>query len=253
MLYDQISDHRQSIGEGHSPERSFELPKITFPDLEFEPREGGYARGQEGFELILRTALTVFIEHGYKDLTLRRIAKICGMRPGNISYYFKSKDELVRALFDAIANSYETAMELAMAQAGDDPERKLVNLANFILDDVATKKTTRIFPELWALANHDPFVRERVEELYSREHQHFDKVISQLNPALPNEERKVLTAFVIGSLEGMTVFAGYGKPWQKAIPQLQAIASRSFVSLVKAMKPGDTLTLPDGADRLFVG
>ncbi|PKP97752.1 MAG: TetR family transcriptional regulator [Alphaproteobacteria bacterium HGW-Alphaproteobacteria-13] len=228
------------------------LPKITFPDLEFEPREGGYARGQDGFELILRTALTVFIEYGYKNLTLRRIAQECGMRPGNISYYFKSKDELVRALFEAVAGSYEAAMELAMAQAGDNPERKLVNLIDFILDDVGTKKTTRIFPELWALANHDPFVKERVEELYAREHHHFDRVVAQLNPTLPGKERKVLTAFVIASLEGMTVFAGYGKPWQKNIPQLQAIASRSFVGFVKAMKPGDSLSLPEETDRLFV-
>lgn len=224
------------------PER-LPLPHFEFPELKVVPREGGYARGQEGFELILQTALAVLIDHGYKDLTFRRIAQLCGMKPGNISYYFKSKDELVRALLEAVARSYEETMEMAVRSAGDDPERKLANLIAFILEDIPTKKTTRIFPELWALANHDDFVKERVDELYAREHAHFDVIIAEINPDLPQQEREVVTAFITASLEGTTVLAGYEKPWEHAIPQMLAIATQCFVGYIKAMKPGDTRSL----------
>lgn len=64
------------------------MPPHFVPDLKFNARDGGYARGQEGYELILRAALDLMIEHGYKALSFRRIAESSGMKVGHISYYF---------------------------------------------------------------------------------------------------------------------------------------------------------------------
>lgn len=223
------------------------MPEAHYPNLKFVPREGGYARGQEGFELILKAALSVLVDQGYRALTLRGIAKDCGLKAGNISYYFKSKDDLVRALLESVAGSYEASIEEAVKRGGDDPERKLTNLIAFILDDITTRQTTHIFPELWALSNHDPFVKERLEELYGREHVHFDRLVRDVNPDLPADERGVVTAFIIAALEGTTVFAGYGKSWRASMPQMQTIAAQCFVAYVKAMKPGDSKALATGA------
>lgn len=219
------------------------VPDLNFSVLRFVPREGGYARGQEGFELILKTAVSVLVEHGYKDMTLRRIAKECGMKAGNISYYFKSKDDLVRALLQAISGSYEAAISEATAGAGADPESKLTQLISFILQDGTTRQTSYLFPELWSLANHDPFAKQCVDELYLREHRRFDEIIGELNPALSADDRSVLSTFILSSIEGIGVFAGYGKYWQDAMPQLQATACRCFLEFVKSAKPGVDGTL----------
>ncbi|MBO9697540.1 MAG: TetR/AcrR family transcriptional regulator [Sphingopyxis sp.] len=226
------------------------MPDLNFSVLRFVPREGGYARGQEGFELILKTAVSVLVEHGYKDMTLRRIAKECGMKAGNISYYFKSKDDLVRALLQAISGSYETAISEATAGAGGDPESKLTQLISFILQDGTTRQTSYLFPELWSLANHDTFAKQCVDELYLSEHQRFDEIIGELNPALSADDRSVLSTFILSSIEGIGVFAGYGKYWQDAMPQLQATACRCFLEFVKSAKPGVSGTLSASAPEL---
>ena len=50
------------------------MTNFIVPDLKITPRTGGYARGQDGFEHILRSALSLLVNHGSAALTLRRIA-----------------------------------------------------------------------------------------------------------------------------------------------------------------------------------
>lgn len=214
----------------------YALVNFHVPALKINHREGSNARGQEGLEQILNAALSILVEEGYRALTMRRIASECRKQSGNISYYFKSKDELVRALLDAIMTSYEEAFKSAMNQVGTDPEKRLDNLIKLILDDITSKKTTHIFLELWALSNHDSFVKERLYELYSRQYGYFQVLIRQLNPAISEQDERLLAAFISAALEGMTVFAGYKKPWERFMPRFEQMASQCFISLVRSLK-----------------
>lgn len=215
------------------------MTDFIVPDLKITPREGGYARGQDGFEHILRSALRLLVEEGSKALTLRRIATESGMNVGNLNYYFRSKEELIRELLDAVISSYQDSFDAIMHEPGTSPEVRLERLVTLILEDITTKKTTRLFPELWAMANHDRFVEERMEELYDRARVSLNELIGEINPALPEDERETLALFISGSMEGLTVFAGYEKPWRPRMPMLEDIARRSFVHLARTLRPGD--------------
>jgi AcrR family transcriptional regulator len=206
--------------------------------LKIVPRQGGYARGRDVFEQILRAAFDVWVEHGADAMTLRRIAAKCDMKSGNINYYFPSKQELIRELLDAIITSYEGTLDEIIADRGATPERQLEGIVTFVLDDIRSKETTRIFPELWAMTNHDRFVSDRVDELYKRGRAQIDKLISEINPELPADERDALALFMSGSMEGMTIFAGHDKPWCDRMAWLERIARASFVQLAKDMRPG---------------
>lgn len=215
------------------------LTNFIVHDLKVTPRVGGYARGQEGLEQILQAALSILIEEGYGALTFRRIAAECGMKFGNVTYYFPTKEELVRELLNAVLGSYEEAFDEIMQEEGATAEQRLTGYVTLILKDIMTKKTTRLFPELWALSNHDPFLLERVDELYKVARVVLEDIIAEINPALPGEERETLALFISASMEGQTIFAGYEKPWQARMPWLTQIACSSFLQLVTSMKPGD--------------
>ncbi len=217
------------------------MPPQFVPDLKFTIRNGGYSRGQEGYEQILRAALGLLIEHGYRALSFRRIAEASGMKVGNISYYFPSKEELVRDLLDAVINSYQEEFENIMHESGITPEQRLAEIITLILEDITTKKTTNFFMELWALSNHDQFVFDRVHDLYVRARKPLDEIISQVNPALSAVERETLALFISASLEGMTVFAGYQKPFRDRMPMIERLAVKSFVAMVRDTKPGEML------------
>jgi AcrR family transcriptional regulator len=208
-------------------------------DLKITPRIGGYARGQDGLEQILRSALTLLVEHGASALTLRRIAAESRMNVGSLNYYFKSKEELIRELLNAVIGAYEDAFAEIVHDIDADAETRLRNLVALVLEDITTKKTTRFFPELWAMANHDPFIHERMTELYERARVSIIDLIFEINPRLSEANREVLALFISASMEGLTVFAGHEKPWRPQMPMFQMLAQTSFVQLVRAVTNAD--------------
>lgn len=213
----------------------------AIPDFSIPEREGGYSRGKAGYEQILRAAFDILIDEGYRALTMRRIAARCGLKAGNLSYYFPTKEELVRSLLDAVITSYETEFEAIVADTALTPKQRLEKICVLILEDICTKKTTRIFPELWALSNHDPFLQDRVQELYTRARVSLEDLIAMLNPALPTETRKDLALFISASMEGLTIFAGYEKPYLSRMPVMERIAVKSFTHLVETLSPDDVI------------
>lgn len=213
------------------------MPPQFVPDLKFTTRDGGYSRGQDGYEQILSAALGLLIEHGYKALSFRRIAAASGMKVGHVSYYFPSKEELVRDLLEAVIGSYQDAFISIMHEPGVTPETRLADIITLVLDDITTKKTTHVFMELWALSNHDEFVFERVQDLYVLARQPLNDIIAEMNPALSVTQREALALFISASMEGMTIFAGFNKPFRNRMPMLEKFAIQSFTALVRDAKP----------------
>jgi TetR/AcrR family transcriptional regulator, fatty acid metabolism regulator protein len=58
------------------------------------------ARGGDKRERILRAAIKVFAKNGFYDTRVSEVAKAAGVADGTIYLYFKSKDELLRSLFE---------------------------------------------------------------------------------------------------------------------------------------------------------
>ena len=214
------------------------------PPLRIRVRPGAYACGTEMIEQILRAALTVLVEEGSRAFTLRRIAQECGMKVGNLSYYFPRKEQLVEELLDAILNGYADAAGDILASFADQPEERLTRIITFTLEDIRSKRTTNLFPELWALANHDAKVEQFVQDFYARAQSGMATAIGQINPALSHEQCRILAMFIGASMEGTTIFAGYGKLWERHMPQIKTLAIKSMVTLAKTITPAELGSYP---------
>jgi AcrR family transcriptional regulator len=215
-----------------------QIPKLV-TDLLMPGREGGYAKGYETRELILRTALHILIDEGYRAMSMRRIATACGMRLGNLTYHYPTREDLVQGLLNAVISSYEVEFAAIVHAPGVPPEERLARVCGFIIEDIGSKKTTRLFPELWALSNHDTFVYERVHELYARARAPLVEIIAEMRPDLPEAARFDLALFISASMEGLTVFAGYRMPFADRLPAVKQIAIRSFIDIVRSFSlPG---------------
>ena len=60
------------------------------------------SKGEATRALIMETALRLFNEENASDVSTNQIAAEAGISPGNLYYYFRNKEEIVRALFPAI-------------------------------------------------------------------------------------------------------------------------------------------------------
>lgn len=220
-----------ALGEGTMP--ATRLPS-TAPT-----RPGVYLRGTETVDLILKSALDVLIDEGAAAFTLRRIAARCGMKVGNLSYHFARKELLINLMLDDLLEYYEGLLDETVRQPGLTPEAQLAMIIELCLDDIRTKRTTHVFTELWALANHNEFVADRVAAFYRHAHANIAMVIAPLNPALSPDEVDMVARFISASMEGTTIFAGHGKAWAAQMPQLKAIAVTALVHLAKTITSGD--------------
>lgn len=218
-------------------ERRF-LP-ITVADLAFPPREGGYTKGHETREMILHAALHLLVESGYRAMSMRRIAAACDMKLGNLTYHFPSREDLVQALLDAVISAYEIEFEKIMHSPQLAPEARLNLYCETVLEDLRTLKTTRFFPEIWALSNHDPFVFERMHELYARARMPLVEIVAEMRPDLNEHKRDALVLFISAAMEGLTVFAGYGKPFEPMMPAIEGVATRAFKDVVRSIRAED--------------
>jgi AcrR family transcriptional regulator len=214
----------------------FEIPR-----LKIRERTGAYATGRERIVQILEAALDILLESGYRAVTLREIARRCGIRIGAVVYYYKSRDDLLQDLVNSVIASYVDIFDAIRSDASKSAERRLELVIELILDDIQTRKTTHFFPELWALATHDPFVAKAVDSIYIKARLVLNELIRELNPILNEEERETLALFVSASLEGLTVFAGHQKPWANQMPLIKAIACRSLIHTVKTVRREDLM------------
>lgn len=216
-----------------------ELDQEDIGPLRIRVRPSAYACGTEMIEQILRAALRVLVEEGSRAFTLRRIAAECGMKVGNLSYYFPRKEELVQELLEAILAGYTELASEMLQGTSDQPEERLRRIISFTLDDIRSKRTTNLFPELWALANHDANVNALVQHFYARAQRMIADAVAGVNPALSEEDCRTLALFISATMEGTTIFAGYGKPWEARMPQVKRLAVKSLLNLVKTATPSD--------------
>lgn len=211
----------------------------TAPTSTRPTRPGTYARGTQKVDKILKAALAVLIDEGAGGFTLRRIAARCDMQVGNLSYHFPRKEALVQLLLEEMMQSYEGLLDRAVRQKGLTPEERLARVITICLDDIATRRTTHLFTELWALANHNAVIAGRVESFYRSVHIIIGDFVRDLNPALGSDDIAAVALYISASMEGTTPFLGHGKPWASKMPQIRAITVKALVDLVKTITSAD--------------
>jgi AcrR family transcriptional regulator len=218
-------------------------------DMVAEPvsaRPGVYAPGVEAAEQILRAAVNLLIEEGYAAFTLRKIADRCGLKVGNISYYFPTKQSLLSQLLEDILADYHQISDRIYGAQSLTAEEKLSRLLVLWLEDIQTRWTTNLFTELWAMANHDRSIAEKVDTFYQRGQDRLRALIAEINPGLPDVEQRLLSAYVASCMEGTTLFAGFNKPWADKMPWMAGLAVRSVLDLVRTATAADMRALSAG-------
>ena len=153
---------------------------------------------------ILEAAIACFARNGFHQTTMQDVYTECGLSPGAVYNYFKSKDDMVvAACFDSQEQNIALLEDL---KAEQDTRTALQRLIATILSQVdipGAREGIGMNLELWAEALHNPRVRalmapERVLkpliEIIARSQQ-----LGEINPELdPEAVARVIVATING-------------------------------------------------------
>ena len=171
---------------------------------------------QATIEHILRAARGVLVKHGHAGFTTRRVAEAAAISPGNLSYHFPSKRELLQALIARLVTDYAEQFQALLSDAEIPAGQELKHLVRWLLSDAVTEEGVRTFRELWAMSLHDVVIRRATDDLYDKLMGH---VAALLQRAHPNAEAKTireLVQYLALISEGSIVL--YGTRRRRAVP-----------------------------------
>ena len=165
---------------------------------------------------ILGGARDVLVKHGYAGFTIRRVAEAASVLPGNISYHFANKRELLRALISRLVADYSSQFETFLSNPGIALGEEVASLVHWLLTDAVAEETVHTFRELWTIALRDAVVRRAVDDFYDEV---MNGVAQLLRRSRPKADATAICEFVqvLATLsEGTNVL--YGTQMSRAVP-----------------------------------
>lgn len=158
------------------------------------------ARGGESRrEALLDAAAAMFAAKGYDGTSIRDIAGAVGMLPGSLYYHFKSKEDLLIAVYRKGVARFEAAIDEALGNTGGDPwqaiEAACAAHLSILLDGgdyarIVNPEFVRSFP---------PAMLPTLNAERDRYERHFEKLIAAL-PLDPGTDRWLFKVALFGSL-----------------------------------------------------
>jgi AcrR family transcriptional regulator len=184
------------------------------------------ARGGENRrQAVLDTAAAMFAARGYAETSIRSIAADVGMLPGSIYYHFKSKEELLLAVYHEGVMRFEAAIEAARSDTSHDPWEALLAACTahltVLLDGgpyarIVSPEFMRTFPAaMLGMLNAE---RDRYE-------QRFETLIARL-PLRPGVDRWLFKVALFGSLN-------WSQTWYREGRYKPAGIARAFIDILR--------------------
>ncbi|MBU2514643.1 TetR/AcrR family transcriptional regulator [bacterium] len=106
-------------------------------------------------EKILKTAVEIFNEHSVSEISVNQIAGKMGISPGNLRYHYKTKEEIIRTIWNTMTSQLDTIWSNPEIHTHEPAIAGLLfNLGNLFYS------YRFLYLELPHLLNKDPDLRE---------------------------------------------------------------------------------------------
>lgn len=189
----------------------------------------GRRAGNDTAARIVLAARELLMNEGYAHFSMRNVAARAGVHLANVQYYFKTREDLVRALLDDTGARYRASYHELQAAAPADRTARFEQVVDFHLKDIATWETRRYFIQLWALLTEiDGHTGNLMNDLYAIDIQQLSACIADLVPDTEPAEVRRRASVLAAMIEGMVVVRGAhsrsAAEMKKLMSRAQAVA-----------------------------
>ena len=156
---------------------------------------------------VLDAAFELLKSAGDHGVTMRQVASTAGMSLSNVQYYYKNKDELLKALADRYFNAcLEELKEVESIKSHDTLDDDLERLlALFLQHGIEVTEMCCVFREYWAISTRNEEISNHINEYYRE----MVKILSDKFRPVAKSEAGLAKAvsFIVPYVEGYSITA----------------------------------------------
>jgi AcrR family transcriptional regulator len=198
----------------------------------------GRRAGNDTAARIVLAARELLMTQGYAQFSMRNVAGRAGLHLANVQYYYKTREDLVKALLDDTGERYRSSYEELRAKGPADREARFKAVVEFNLKDIATAETRRYFIQLWALLTEiDGRAGHLMNDLYAIDIQQLSDCIAELVPDTDAAEVRRRASILAAMIEGMVVVRGAHSRNPAELKKLMARAQGMAMQIALGLVP----------------
>jgi AcrR family transcriptional regulator len=126
-------------------------------------------------EYIIQTAAKLFMQDGYKGVTMQDLVKKSGLTRGAFYYYFKSKELLFKAVVDHVITTYQT---LSMHYEGKTLKQLYYEYIDHFSTDITELDSLNFLRILFDAVKLFPEIEGEIATLQNRQRERWIEVIT---------------------------------------------------------------------------
>ena len=203
------------------------MPKTaTQTAIDAEPAR---KKGRERRRQILDVARQRVIDVGVDGLVLREIAEDMGITHGNLQYYFQTKDDLLKAIFDEEVEKYTGGIKSALDAAA--PKDRLSAIVDSSLD-LLKSEDTRLWRAMFAVADRN----RDFADILKRENEHYETAVAEelksIEPSLTPARRRLIARMIRLMMDGLALELIYEDPNSPKIAAIRTEIKKAAKSMI---------------------
>jgi AcrR family transcriptional regulator len=174
---------------------------------------------------ILAAAAALFSQGGYQGVTVDAIAQRAGISKGNLYWYFRSKQEIFRLLFDDILERFLPPIQKIVE--GDEPPRHKLRALTRTLFEITEANPEAMHLILQIAAQ--PELREMVSSEYSQLMRRYIDFVTPLFAAMGEKNPEDTAVVYVAILDGLMALVVMG-PDIYDRERIMAVLEERFIS-----------------------
>lgn len=188
-------------------------------------------KGDERRLQILGMAKQMLLDGGSSSFVLRDVAERLDITHGNLQYYFRTKQDLLVAIFDEELAKYTDAMKNAVASTTTKRGRLAAIIDSGL--QVLRSPETALWRTMISMADHSKemaAILKKENDLYEAA---VTKELKQIAPELSPQRRRHIAKIIHALLDGLAIQLGLEDPNSADIRALESEIRALIVNLIE--------------------
>jgi AcrR family transcriptional regulator len=191
-------------------------------------------KGNSTATAILEQTKNILSDEGLAAISIRSVAERCQMSPGNVTYYFRTKEILFAELAKYLFARWNRRFYQKIPDFASPLDTFMFSI-EYMIEENKRPKSSNMLLEMWAMSNHSPAVMTMMDVFYGQMRSWIESLLQAANPLQSKATRQWRAALITAQIEGLMILIGHNRVDH---PELRGL-EREAIAQIKRLALSD--------------